>query len=41
MGLGRSMFADHYPVYKAHPALFDVVAACDIMKERSDDRFIS
>ena len=36
MGLGRSMFADHYPVYKAHPALFDVVAACDIMKERRD-----
>ena len=36
MGLGRSMFASHYPVYKAHPALFRVVAACDLMKERRD-----
>jgi len=30
------MFASHYPVYKAHPALFRVVAACDLMKERRD-----
>ena len=36
MGLGRSMFGDHYPVFKAHPALFKVVAACDLMKERRD-----
>ena len=36
MGLGRSMFADHYPIFKAHPALFDVVCACDIIKERRD-----
>jgi len=36
MGLGRSMFTDHYPVFKAHPALFKVVAACDILKERRD-----
>jgi scyllo-inositol 2-dehydrogenase (NADP+) len=36
MGLGRSMFADHYPVFKAHPALFKVVAACDLIKERRD-----
>jgi predicted dehydrogenase len=36
MGLGRSMFADHYPVFKAHPALFDVVCACDLIKERRD-----
>ena len=36
MGLGRAMFSDHYPVYRSHPALFDVVAACDIIKERRD-----
>ncbi|MGN0833556.1 MAG: Gfo/Idh/MocA family protein [Kiritimatiellia bacterium] len=36
MGLGRSMFSDHYPVYLKHPALFKVVAACDLMKERRD-----
>ena len=36
MGLGRSMFADHYPVFKKHPALFKVVAACDLLKERRD-----
>ena len=36
MGLGRSMFAEHYPVFKAHPALFRVVCACDIRKERRD-----
>ena len=36
MGLGRSMFDDHYPVFKAHPALFRVVCACDIRKERRD-----
>jgi len=36
MGLGRSMFADHYPIYLKHPSLFKVVAACDIHKERRD-----
>ena len=36
MGLGRSMFADHYPVFRRHPALFKVVAACDLLKERRD-----
>jgi predicted dehydrogenase len=36
MGLGRAMFSSHYPVYKAHPALFNVVAACDLIKERRD-----
>lgn len=36
MGLGRSAFSDHYPVFKAHPALFKVVAACDLIKERRD-----
>ena len=36
MGLGRSMFADHYPVFLKHPALFKVVAACDLIKERRD-----
>ena len=36
MGLGRSMFADHYPIFRRHPALFKVVAACDLLKERRD-----
>jgi len=36
MGLGRSMLSDHYSVYLKHPALFKVVAACDLMKERRD-----
>ncbi len=36
VGLGRSMFADHYAVFKAHPALFKVVCACDLIKERRD-----
>jgi len=36
MGLGRSMFSDHYPVFLKHPALFKVVAACDLLKERRD-----
>jgi predicted dehydrogenase len=30
------MFTEHYPVFKAHPALFKVVAACDLLKERRD-----
>ena len=36
LGLGRSMFASHYPVLLKHPGLFRVVAACDILKERRD-----
>ena len=36
MGLGRSMFAEHYAVFKAHPSLFRVVCACDLEKERRD-----
>lgn len=36
MGLGRSMFFDHFPIFKRHPSLFNVVAACDIIKERRD-----
>ena len=36
MGLGRAMFTDHFPVFKRHPALFKVVAACDTIKERRD-----
>ena len=36
MGLGRAMFADHYSVFRAHPALFKVVAACDLVRERRD-----
>ena len=36
MGLGRAMFETHYPVFKAHPALFKVVCACDLKRERRD-----
>ena len=36
MGLGRAMFSSHYPIFRAHPALFNVVAACDLVKERRD-----
>ena len=36
MGLGRAMFADHYPVFLRHPALFKVYAACDLIKQRRD-----
>ena len=36
LGLGRSMLTEHYPVFRAHPALFRVVAACDLLKERRD-----
>jgi len=34
MGLGRSMFEEHYPVFRAHPALFKVVCCCDLLSER-------
>ena len=30
------MFESHYPIFRRHPALFKVVAACDLMKERRD-----
>lgn len=36
VGLGRAMFFDHYPVFKAHPALFKVAYACDLEKDRRD-----
>ena len=36
MGLGRAMFEEHIPVFKKHPALFKVVAACDVFKDRRD-----
>lgn len=36
MGLGRAMFADHVSIFKRHPALFKVVAACDLKKDRRD-----
>lgn len=36
MGLGRAMFSSHYPVFRDHPALFKVVAACDLIKDRRD-----
>ena len=36
MGLGRAMFGSHCPVFREHPALFEVVAACDILKDRRD-----
>ena len=36
LGLGRAMFEEHYPIFKAHPGLFKVVAACDLIKERRD-----
>lgn len=36
MGLGRAMFESHFPVFKEHPALFEVVAACDLIKARRD-----
>lgn len=35
-GLGRVMLEEHCPLLKAHPGLFRVVAACDILKERRD-----
>ena len=35
-GLGRAMFEEHFQIYRAHRALFEVVAACDLIKERRD-----
>ncbi len=36
MGLGRTFFEEHYPVFKKYSSLFRVVAACDLMRERRD-----
>lgn len=36
MGLGRAMFEDHFSVFRDHPALFNVVCACDLSKDRRD-----
>ena len=36
MGLGRAMFDEHFPVFRDHPSLFEVVAACDLEKDRRD-----
>ena len=36
IGLGRAMFEEHFNVFKAHPSLFNVVAACDLIRERRD-----
>ena len=36
MGLGRTMFAEHYPIFREHSGLFRVVAACDTVKARRD-----
>ena len=36
MGLGRSMLEEHYPIFRKHPALFNVVAACDLQRDRRD-----
>ena len=36
MGLGRAMLEEHFSVFREHPGLFKVVAACDLLKERRD-----
>ena len=36
IGLGRAVFTDHYPIFKERPDLYQVVAACDLVKERRD-----
>ncbi|MBR0198488.1 MAG: Gfo/Idh/MocA family oxidoreductase [Kiritimatiellae bacterium] len=36
LGLGRAVFFEHYPVFRQHPALFNIVAACDLEKDRRD-----
>lgn len=36
IGLGRAVFDEHWPILKAHPTLFKLVAACDLLKERRD-----
>lgn len=36
MGLGRAFFEEHYPVFKENPSLFQIVAACDLIRERRD-----
>ncbi|MGN0853694.1 MAG: Gfo/Idh/MocA family protein [Kiritimatiellia bacterium] len=36
VGLGRAAFFDHLPVLRQLPALFKIVAVCDLLKERRD-----
>ena len=36
-GCGRAVYADHYPFFREHPALFEVVAACDMLRDRRDE----
>ena len=36
MGVGRSMISEHLEVFRKHPGLFEVVCACDPLKERRD-----
>ena len=36
MGVGRSVFTDHLPIFKANPELFKIVAVCDLIKEHRD-----
>ena len=36
VGCGRAMYSEHYPIFKKHPTLFEVVAACDLVKDRRD-----
>ncbi len=36
LGCGRAFFGEHYPLLKAHPSLFNIVAACDLLRERRD-----
>lgn len=36
IGLGRAMMQDHYSIFRNHPSMFRVVAACDLIKERRD-----
>lgn len=36
MGLGRAMLNVHFPVLSANPSLFNVVAACELIKSRRD-----
>lgn len=36
MGLGRAFFEEHYPILKEHQDLFQIVAACDVQRDRRD-----
>ncbi|MDO4366217.1 MAG: Gfo/Idh/MocA family oxidoreductase, partial [bacterium] len=35
-GLGRAALFDHIPAFKALPGLYQVMAVCDLVKERRD-----